>query len=254
MPISVKTRKSLWARSGNRCALCQKELIAPQADGIAHLNIGEECHIISSQENGPRFKPDYSDYDRYDNLILLCCNHHKSIDELTSIYTVEILLSIKKYHEIWVASVLSKASNKAKSDLPKIKLLPRITSGKQLVDLTNGAHGWLMDHDELNTEEEVDFIGYFLQNLKDWADCFDVVEKSEQVRLGFEWNKDLQTLDELGFFVFGDRKCVRMMNNENKDTGLWELVTLVVFRREKSFQFKNEFVPIQEPAHLSITF
>lgn len=254
MSISIKTRKSLWARSGNRCALCQDELIASHDNGISHLNIGEECHIISSQIMGPRYNSAFSNHDSYDNLILLCCNHHKTIDELTSLYTVEVLMSIKAYHELWVASVLTKASNHAKVDLPKIKLLPRIISGKQLIDLINGSHGWLMDHDELKTEEEVDLMSYFLQNLKDWADIFDVVEKNEQIRLGFEWNKDLEQLDKLGFYVFGDRKRVRMTNNEKKDMGLWDFVTVVVFRKEKSALFKNEFVAIQEPANRSITY
>lgn len=27
MGISVKTRKELWAKSGNRCAICRKELV-----------------------------------------------------------------------------------------------------------------------------------------------------------------------------------------------------------------------------------
>ena len=33
--------------------------------------IGDECHIISSSADGPRYRPGLGDYDSYDNLILL---------------------------------------------------------------------------------------------------------------------------------------------------------------------------------------
>lgn len=81
MAISDKTRKMLWAKSGNRCAICKAELITEQ-ETDSNLNIGEECHIISSKPKGPRYKPNLNDYDTFDNLILLCRNHHKEIDTL----------------------------------------------------------------------------------------------------------------------------------------------------------------------------
>ncbi len=53
MPISNKTRKFLWSKSGNRCAICKTELFTNKADKD-DLNIGEECHIISFKKNEPR--------------------------------------------------------------------------------------------------------------------------------------------------------------------------------------------------------
>lgn len=81
MGISDKTRKNLWAKSGNRCSICKTELFSGQKNED-EFNIGEECHIISSKQNGPRYKSNLDNYDTYDNLILLCRNHHKEIDEL----------------------------------------------------------------------------------------------------------------------------------------------------------------------------
>jgi hypothetical protein len=41
MAISDKTRKSLWAKSGNRCSICKIELFSEKDADV--FNIGEEC-------------------------------------------------------------------------------------------------------------------------------------------------------------------------------------------------------------------
>jgi hypothetical protein len=103
MAINDKSRKALWGRSGNRCAICKTELVLEKDPYDNRLNLGEECHIISRQPNGPRHKLlENFDYDDSDNLLLLCCNHHKMIDEQLEKYTEEVLLSIKEEHENWV--------------------------------------------------------------------------------------------------------------------------------------------------------
>ena len=59
MAISDKTRKVLWGRSANRCAICRQELVV---DATAYDNesvVGEECHIVSAQINGPRYDPTF---------------------------------------------------------------------------------------------------------------------------------------------------------------------------------------------------
>ena len=104
MSILDKDRKHLWAKSGNRCAICKQELFLPNKSN-EDFNVGEECHIVSSQVNGPRHIDNYQDYDSYENLILLCRNHHKEIDDKSniSIYPIEKLHQIKDKHEKWVS-------------------------------------------------------------------------------------------------------------------------------------------------------
>ena len=48
MAITSKTRKELWAKSGNRCAICKKELVHQISQEDGSFIIGDECHIISS--------------------------------------------------------------------------------------------------------------------------------------------------------------------------------------------------------------
>lgn len=53
MSITSKSRKELWAKSGNRCAICKKELVNQISEEDGSYIIGDECHIISSSIDGP---------------------------------------------------------------------------------------------------------------------------------------------------------------------------------------------------------
>jgi hypothetical protein len=89
--------KRLFARSSNRCAYpgCPVEIV--QGDTV----VGEVCHIRAVRPDGPRHDPAQSAADRhgYYNLILLCANHHKVIDDDPEAYTVERILKMKADHE-----------------------------------------------------------------------------------------------------------------------------------------------------------
>jgi hypothetical protein len=108
MSITVKTRKTLWGKSGNRCAICRKELVLEKDQFDVTLNLGEECHIISSQAGGPRHEIIQNfDYNQVENLLLLCCNDHKMIDEQIGNYPKAKLIEIKDKHEFWVQNTLN---------------------------------------------------------------------------------------------------------------------------------------------------
>lgn len=117
MNISEKDRKQLWAKSGNRCAICKQKLFLSNETGT-DFNIGEECHIISKAPNGPRHIPNLDNYDTYDNLILLCCAHHKEIDDRNnvSLYPPQQLYQIKEKHEKWVEETLEQRKQYKEKD------------------------------------------------------------------------------------------------------------------------------------------
>ena len=103
MAILLKTHKILWARSGGKCAICKNDIVIDPAD----LNddpsiVGDEAHIIARCESFTRGDYDSlspEERDHYSNLILLCKNHHKQIDDQPGTYTVEKLREIKSQHE-----------------------------------------------------------------------------------------------------------------------------------------------------------
>ena len=111
MGITSKTRKILWGKSGNKCSFpdCKKDLVMEESETDAPSVIGEEAHIVAKKEKGPRGKSKLlkEQRDEYNNLILLCPDHHKIIDDQENTYTIDLLHKYKKDHKNWVRSNLS---------------------------------------------------------------------------------------------------------------------------------------------------
>lgn len=100
----------LWGRSGGVCAMCKKQLFEDESLADDPSVLGQECHIVGEEEsaNSPRgLHPlPLAERNLYDNLILLCRDHHKIIDDQPEKYTVEELHRIKNEHIIWVRQTL----------------------------------------------------------------------------------------------------------------------------------------------------
>lgn len=89
--------KRLFALSGNQCAYpsCDEKIVDEYGTVI-----GEICHIEGAEKGGERFNKFSDDEYRrsFDNLILMCSNHHKKTNNV-DIYKVEKLKKIKKEHQ-----------------------------------------------------------------------------------------------------------------------------------------------------------
>lgn len=98
--IKESTRRMLYARSGNMCAMygCNNVLINENTS-----NISEICHIEAVNDDGARYNDNLTDEEvnSYDNLVLLCPRCHAIVDNKAneSIYTVEYLKEMKRIHE-----------------------------------------------------------------------------------------------------------------------------------------------------------
>ena len=202
--ISDKTRKRLWAKSGNKCSICKTPLFVPHTATV-DFNVGEECHIISSQTTGPRHKPGIDDYNDYSNLILLCRNHHKEIDDLPDAFTEDVLRFMKATHENWVSTTLSSAS-KEKDKTPKPEFLVLITSGQELFGILNEAHGYKTSYDEPKSREEAEFFADTLQNITDYGEVSTSLEIGQKVMVEFELTELINQLREKGYVLYGVRQ------------------------------------------------
>lgn len=93
----LDTLRALFAKSGNCCAFpgCKNKIINNK-----NQLIGEICHIEAAEEGGERYNPKQTDEERrhYDNLILLCHEHHVETNDVQE-YTVNKLKNMKKVHE-----------------------------------------------------------------------------------------------------------------------------------------------------------
>ncbi|MBN4048346.1 hypothetical protein JYU17_00070 [Flavobacteriaceae bacterium AH-315-O20] len=180
---------------------------------------------MDSKLNGPRHKSNIEDYDVSDNLILLCRNHHKEVDELTDTYSEELLRYIKLSHENWVKNTLDNSINKTKS--PKPRFLARVTSGKELLNIVSDSYGYRTDYDEVENEEDAKYIGGVLQDLTDYGDLSGMVEVYDKVQMGLQLNELLKDLEQKGYYLFGE-KSVEKMKFKNGDTDNWSIATLVI--------------------------
>lgn len=84
--------------SGNLCAFPRCDLPIVEAVGTI---TGEICHIRARNEGGPRFDVTQSEDERqgFDNLVLLCRRHHKTVDAEPDVYSVDALEEIKRIRE-----------------------------------------------------------------------------------------------------------------------------------------------------------
>jgi hypothetical protein len=94
---SDKTLKRLFALSGNVCAFpsCGRRMVNDRNAKDSNI-----CHIEAANEGGERFNANMTDEQRadYENLILLCVQHHDETNNVT-LYTVDRLKEMKRKHE-----------------------------------------------------------------------------------------------------------------------------------------------------------
>ncbi len=221
MSIPDKVRKDLWAKSGNRCAICKKEFFT--SIDTDDFNIGEECHIVSPKPNGPRHIENYGDYDAYDNIILLCRNHHKEIDDPANFskYTVAKLAEIKKEHENWVRQSLKPK---------KMAVFSLINNGTDLVSIIGGSVAINKFNVEIQSENEAELIGGFWQEITDFMDIFLDLEPIEITRMEFSYSKLIKELNESGFMVYG-RKIKIPLLKKYGDTTLYSAADIYIKRK-----------------------
>ncbi len=129
------TVRRLDILSGNECAnpSCTKKLIAE--DGISIIS--KICHIAAASNEGPRYdeKMTFDERRGFDNLILLCDEHHVIIDnkENESLYPTSLLKKWKSDHEKKILELISSKNLLSKHPLSLNKVINTI--GKKMDEI-----------------------------------------------------------------------------------------------------------------------
>lgn len=237
MAITEKTRKLLWGRSGNRCAICKSELVIERTKNEDRYIAGEECHIISKKKEGPRYREIENKryYDSYDNLILLCRIHHKLIDDQIAEFSEVKIRQIKTEHERWVKQNLDQGAIKPirlrRVQGEKIEFLFRISTGKQLFDVIDSACSACTDHPEPSNESEAKLFGTFFQYVSDSADLSREFEPMNRVEAIFTLGKLIKEIEEEGFWLFGNREKQILEGGIGRPTE-WYVAYLSIVRND----------------------
>ncbi len=100
---------------------CRMDVFYDEEEADDPTLVGENCHIVAENNGGPRADPamPLERRNSYSNLILLCRNHHRIIDDLPNgpiNYPVARLQQIKTEHEQWVRQQLEYDANKQQDD------------------------------------------------------------------------------------------------------------------------------------------
>lgn len=99
-----RTVRALYMRSRGACAVCKKELVTPAlTTDTEPSNTAVIAHIVAHSAGGPRGSGSLPEGQRrrYANLLVVCADCSRKIDDQPSYYTVERLLAIKAEHEVW---------------------------------------------------------------------------------------------------------------------------------------------------------
>ncbi len=108
--IPLNTARQLWGQCGSFCQnpSCNKPLFrGVEEESVSLANV---AHIIGHGNSGPRSDhelAEYIDKDGIDNLIMLCLECHKVVDELANRFTVEEMQSWKVAHARKITSLFS---------------------------------------------------------------------------------------------------------------------------------------------------
>lgn len=176
MAITDRTRKILWAWSGNQCAMCSQMLIEEATAKDPEAVVGRECHIVSGKERGPRYDPEFpqSKVDDIANLLLLCPTHHAIVDAQDSTYTADQLREVKETHESRMRAQREGVDFppeirfiRSKDAIPK--KLKCLTTGRELVQLVESDHAMYFDYPPVRTQEDADLFAGFGRELEDWG-------------------------------------------------------------------------------------
>ena len=105
---SALTLNMLFAKAAGRCQFegCNKPVLFDELT-LREYNKSNVAHIVASSPKGARGDSTRSHLlsDKLSNLMLMCPEHHKLIDDFKADYPEERLLEMKRKHEAAIATV-----------------------------------------------------------------------------------------------------------------------------------------------------
>ena len=235
--MTDRDRRLLWARAHNRCAICRKALTRDASTAGGDVVVADEAHIVARAEQGPRGSDgDREIIDRYDNLILLCKNDHKMVDDLPQEYPVDRLRTLKKTHEAWAESLFS-AADKDKS--PRVvkttdeNMIPFevMRSGIEIWKIVSAAVQCNMGVSEVSlSAQRAELAHESLATLQDWSEISSVTEADgyRAVRNAITSLDTVLTALFAAELVLLARILPRRLEGGNLDPVPWDVAELVV--------------------------
>jgi hypothetical protein len=126
-----------------------------------------EAHILAQAGAGPRGSGDLTEaeLDAYENLVLLCANHHKVVDDDVATYTAEVLREWKREREQTVLESESPEDSQWRHDEGTCAAYVEEWVRRSRLDEWQGWTSWLLSNGQPSLyKDEADR----LRSLRDW--------------------------------------------------------------------------------------
>jgi len=163
--ITDLTLKKLFSLSGNNCAFpdCKHKIVDKDFNLIA-----EVCHIEAAEIGGQRYNHNQNDEERrnFENLIILCPNHHKVTDDEIK-YTVEKLKLMKITHQNRFIdqeyTINDKTLEQAKSMQNKITKKNEFYKSQQIIAKKGNI---IINYNQSDLNNNYSFINYLFKSYQ----------------------------------------------------------------------------------------
>jgi hypothetical protein len=150
--IPQKEIKVLSMLSGGVCAYpdCCKRLVEPGTEMDDAAILAEMAHIVGDSRQGPRGDSAMSDEDRdkHTNLLFVCGDHHKLIDDRPRTYSVAVLRQMKADHEGRIQRAVAPAAEAPKPPLKSERIHSSLLSVTHLPEAVFSAPCRFRDHQD----------------------------------------------------------------------------------------------------------
>ena len=257
---SQLTKLILCANAGGRCQFegCNKKLFM---DGVTlkEVNNSNIAHIVASSPDGPRGNKDsYVLSDNLENLMLMCQEHHKLIDDNPEQYTVEKLKKMKKQQEQKIEYVLDGM------DYPKSEIIIFESPIKNLIDVkVNHKQAVEAIRSECNNPASSHGIIIRIQNFEKYrsSNYWDSAVREiryqveHQIESIYRYTHDLQLsifpiapiplIIELGNLLGDKRKIDIFQKTRMPDTWVWQ-------SQELTNEFKVEKISLKQGGEVAL--
>jgi hypothetical protein len=232
--VSEKTRKIIWVEAGGRCAVCRRQVLTEGTETDDPSIFGEEAHIIARSQGGPRAGGLPEDQlDSHENLILLCREHHKQVDDQPNHFTVERLRQIKQAHKEWVASLGTDGPRAMRlvpdPSFPESELLKLIFTGSALWAMLRQAYELKYALPDRMGEEDESLVVEFIDLVRDYMDIAGDFHSARDHRDAEKaLGSYISRLGERGLFVGATTRRMLLTGGVSKEPLSWPVVTIEI--------------------------
>jgi transcriptional regulator with XRE-family HTH domain len=132
-----------------------------------------------------------------------------SFDTLMAIATAFVI-------DVKELSPVSKTRKKDEPETKKIYLIPRLITGKNLVDVIGGADLYQIEHDSAEDPRAVNAMAGVLDEVKKDIVRYYDADPGEKLRIELYLTKEIKGLDDWGFYLFGIKRDLPRIIGDQK--------------------------------------